>query len=178
MRCGTPGFGLIAFMLACAAAQAAPADQAAEDAKQLAGLFVQSCVRFAGDLKGLRAWAEQAKFAPLPADGQSVFLNGLPGIAYDATNKQGKFVIVSEDGGACSAVAQHADPAAVVASFEGFLRDQKVSFQMTGQHPDSQEAALSHREYSATRNGKPLEMLVSTTAAEGGGEAMLSLTSP
>lgn len=153
-------------------------EHAVMDAQQLAGLFVQSCVQFAGDPKGLRVWAQKTKFAPLPPDGQSAFLNGLPGIAYDATNTQGKFVLISEDGGACSAVAEHADAAAVVTALEGFLRDQKVPFELTSQRSDSQETALQHREYAANRDGRPLAMLVSTTASPEGGEAMLSVTSP
>jgi hypothetical protein len=135
-------------------------------------------VQFAGDTKALRGWAQKTKFAPLPPDGQTAFLNGLPGIAYDATNTHGKFVLISEDGGACSAVAERADPAALVSALEGFLRDQKVAFELTAQHQDAQEAALEHREYAARRDGRSLAMLVSTTAADGGGEAMLSVTSP
>jgi hypothetical protein len=151
---------------------------AVDDAQQLAGLFVQSCVQFAGDVRGLRDWARKTGFPPLPAPGQAAFLNGLPGVAYDATNTRGKFVLISEDVGECSVVAERADPAAVVTSLEGFLHDQKVAFQLTAQHADSQEAALQHREYSASRDGRNLGMLVSTTSAEGGGEAMLSVTSP
>ena len=176
MRNRALALGLVAGL--SVAARAWADDQAVTDAKQLAGLFVQTCVQFAGDAKALRGWAQKTRFAPLPPDGQSAFLNGLPGIAYDATNTHGKFVLISEDGGSCSAVAEHADGAALIAALEETLHEQKVVFQVTSQHPDREEAAMEHREYAATRDGRALAMLVSTTPGDGGGEAMLSLTSP
>ena len=157
---------------------AARAGSPADDSRQADGLFLQTCVRFAGDTSGLRAWAKQTNFLPLPPQGQAAFLNGLPGIAFDATNTHGKFVLISEDGGECSVVAEHADPDALVGTLESMLATAKIGFKVTDQHTDPTEATLHHREYDATANGHGFSMLVSTTSGAQGGEAMLSVTPP
>lgn len=63
-----------------------------DGAAQVVGLFMQSCIRFAGDPTGLRKWAPTAGIQPLPAKGQQAFLYGLPGEVFDASTKQGKLV--------------------------------------------------------------------------------------
>ena len=80
-------------------------------AKQVAGLFMQSCVQFAGDRDGLRGWARKTGLNALPAEAQDRFLYGLPGVVFDASNKEGKFVLVSEDAGSCSTLAEMANGA-------------------------------------------------------------------
>src|SRR3954464_15949829 len=82
--------------------------------EQLAGLFMQSCVRFAGNAPGLSRWIDEIKLPALPPPGQQAFLKGRRGIAYDATNPEGKFVILSGEDGSCSAIVDRADSAALV----------------------------------------------------------------
>ena len=64
-------------------------DQAAE---QVTGLFMQSCIQFAGDKDGLRQWARKLALPELPAAIRDRFLYGRPGVVFDASNKDGKFV--------------------------------------------------------------------------------------
>ena len=59
------------------------------NAKQVAGLFMQSCLRFAGGKDGLRDWAAKTGLKALPTEAQDQFLYGLPGVVFDASN-QGK----------------------------------------------------------------------------------------
>ena len=98
----------------CALAALAPgahaADPAGADAAaQVVGLFMQSCVRFAGDVSGLRAWAAHATgMQVLSQQAQQAFLYGLPGEVFDASTKAGKLVLISENSGACSAMAEFA----------------------------------------------------------------------
>jgi hypothetical protein len=97
--------GLLMMAVAWTGTLAVPAraDEApVANAKQVAGLFMQSCLQFAGDKDGLRDWAKKTGLKELPAEAQDQFLYGLPGVVFDASNKDGKFVLVSEDGGSCS----------------------------------------------------------------------------
>src|SRR4051794_12631662 len=106
---------LLAIVLAIPPCAASRADDTAQvNAKQVAGLFMQSCLQYAGSKEGLRAWARKTGLKELPKDIQDRFLYGLPGVVFDASNKEGKFVLVSEDRGSCSALAESASGAAVL----------------------------------------------------------------
>jgi hypothetical protein len=143
-------------------------------AKQVAGLFVQSCVQFAGDKDALRAWAKKTGLQELPPSAQDRFLYGLPGVVFDASNKDGKFVLVSEDGGSCSVVAEMASGAGVISDLEKDLNDAKISFKVTAEKPDSEEKILNHREYQASQGDRGWLLLVSTVKDPVGGQAMLT----
>ena len=164
--------------LAAWAACAIPvrADDAPDvNAKQVAGLFMQSCIQFAGDRDGLRNWAKQTKLTELPGEAADHFLYGLPGVVFDASNKDGKFVLVSEDGGSCSAIAETAKGTSVIADLEQDLNAAKIAFKVTGEKNDAEEKALKHREYLATQGDRQWLLLVSTVQdANGGGQAMLT----
>jgi hypothetical protein len=168
----------------CACALAALALTARADdvagssaAAQVVGLFMQSCVRFAGDPSGLRAWAPKAGIQPLPTAGQQAFLYGLPGEVFDASTKQGKLVLISENSGACSAMAESASGAEVVNVLEQVLQMSHISFTMTREDDDAKEKDLHHREYTASQGARQWQMLVSTVKGTAPGEVMLT-TSP
>ena len=82
---------------------------------------------------GLRDWAKKTGLKDLPADVQDHFLYGLPGVVFDASNKDGKFVLVSEDGGSCSVVAEIASGPGVITDLEQDLNDAKITFKVTGE---------------------------------------------
>ena len=169
----------------CACALAAVALGArAEDvpgsgaAAQIVGLFMQSCVRFAGDPTGLRAWAVHAGgMRPLPTEGQQAFLYGLPGEVFDASTKEGKLVVISESSGACSAMAESASGTEVVKGLEQAMQLSHINFTMTHEDDDKTEKDLHHREYTASQGKREWEMLVSTVKGAAPGEVMLT-TSP
>jgi hypothetical protein len=144
--------------------------QAADNAAQLAGLFMQSCVAFAGDRDGLRAWATRNHLPALPPPGQSAFLRGQPGVAYDATNNVGKFVVLSGDNGGCSAIAEHAEPQQLITRFEQDLRDSGLPVLVIEEHDDPDDRALHHRSY---RIGRWI-FVVSTATGGGEGPAMVT----
>ena len=173
MRLGCMGIVAIATFAAMPSSAGAgdPPDVAA---KQVAGLFVQSCVRFADDKDGLRGWAGKTGLKALPAGAQSRFLYGLPGVVFDASNKLGKFVLVSEDGGSCSVVAEMASGPVVIADLEQDLNEAKISFKVTAEKADAEEKALKHREYRASRGERGWLLLVSTVRDPVGGQAMLT----
>ena len=65
------------------------------------------------------------------------------GVVFDASNKDGKFVLVSEDGGSCSVVAETASGAGVIADLEQDLNDAKIAFKVTGDKSDAEEKAAA-----------------------------------
>ncbi len=146
-------------------------------ASQLVGLFMQSCVRFALDPNGVREWATHAGLKPLPPEGQQAFLYGLPGQVFDASTKDGKLVVISENSGACSALAESASGATVVTVLEHVMQVAHIDLAMTHEDDDKTEKVLHHCEYTAARDGRQWEMLVSTVKGNAPGEVMLT-TSP
>jgi hypothetical protein len=156
------------------ALQARAADAPNSSAKQVAGLFMQGCVQFAGDRDGLREWARKLGLQELPADVQEQFLYGLPGVVFDASNKEGKFVLVSEDNGSCSAIAEMASGPNVIAELEKYMQGASISFNVTAEKGDEAEKALKHREYVAAQGQRQWLLLISTVKSPTGGQAMLT----
>jgi len=166
---------LLAMALAIGPAAGARADDTAKtNAKQVAGLFMQSCLQFAGNRDELRTWAKKKGLKELPAEVQERFLYGLPGIVFDASNKDGKFILVSEDGGSCSAMAETASGPAVLSDLEQDMHDAQINFQMTSERADAEEKTLRHREYMASQGQRNWLLLVSIVQDPGGGQAMLT----
>jgi|SRR5579871_5290920 len=166
-----------AMVIAVAAVYVVPAcadDPNTASAKQIAGLFMQSCVQFAGDKNGLRDWAKKTGLKELPAQVQEQFLYGLPGVVFDASNKDGKFVLVSEDGGSCSAIADAANGTGVIANLEQDMNAAKMTFKMTAEKIDAVEKNLKHREYLASLAGREWLLLISTVKDPEVGQAMLT----
>jgi hypothetical protein len=167
--------GVVAILAVVGQVSSAGADDLPEvAAKQAAGLFMQSCIRFAGDKDGLRDWAKKTGLKVLPDGVQEHFLYGLPGIVFDASNKTGKFVVVSEDGGSCSVVVEMASGPVVITDLERAMNDAKISFKVTGEKTDSEESALKHREYQASQGQREWLLLVSTVKDPIGGQVMLT----
>jgi hypothetical protein len=153
---------------------AVPDPAAADAAAQVVGLFMQSCVRFAGDPDGLRAWAPKAGMQPLPAQGQQAFLYGLPGVVFDASTKSDKLVVISENEGACSAMSESASGPLVVKTLEQVMQQAHIDFTMTHEDDDQQEKTLHHREYTASQGTRHWEMLISVVKGAAPGEVMLT----
>ena len=148
-----------------------------DPAAQAAGLFMQSCVRFAANTKGLRQWAAHRHLRRIQPPHDEAFLYGLPGMVFDATATAGrriKLVVVSEDSGSCSVVVEHAKGVALLHRLDADLKAAGVVFKVTEDGPDAQEKDLRNRAYDAGLDGKHWQMLVSTVADPSGGEAMLT----
>jgi hypothetical protein len=173
------GMGIMAYAGIMALGAPARADDMSDAAaKQLAGLFMQSCIQFSGDKEGLRGWANMTGLAQLPAEAQKRFLYGMPGAVFDASNATGKFVLISEDSGSCSVVAQSASGSGAVTDLEQDMTAAKITFRVASDQPDSQEKALEHREYVASRGEREWRLLVSTVKNAGGGQVMLTANRP
>jgi hypothetical protein len=146
-------------------------------AAQVVGLFMQSCVHFVGEPVKLRTWAVRAGIEPLPMGGQQAFLYGLPGEVFDASTKHGKLVLISENSGACSALAESASGPEVVKMLEQVMQTSHINLTLTHEDDDKSEKTLHHREYTASQGDRQWDMLVSTVKGAAPGEVMLT-TSP
>jgi hypothetical protein len=145
-----------------------------DNAAQLAGLFMQSCLPFAGDRVGLRNWAHQLNLAELPEQARAAFLHGAPGNVFDASNPTGKFVVISEDAGGCAVLAANASGPAVVKALEDDLRQASIGFAPGPDAPDPQVKQLQHREYAASLGTRKWRIVASTVRDQQGGRAMLT----
>jgi hypothetical protein len=160
---------LVSLLLALPAHAAEPSAPA-----QLAGLFVQGCLRFAGHPPALRAWAAQNMLPPLPEPATKLFLHGAPGRAFDASAPGIKLVLASSDDGICSVVTDRAASAEVTTALEAGLKQAGVAFRLAIDRDDTAAKALHFREYLATRNGLSWRILVATVHDPAGGQAMLT----
>lgn len=146
----------------------------ADMAPQLAGLFMQGCLPFAGTPARLRAWAHTANLPEVPEAARAAFLHGAPGQVFDASNPNGKFVLVSSDDGICAAVTNHAAGPAVVAALETDMQKWGIAFRMVIERDDKQIVALHHREYLAAKDGRGWRILAATVKDQPAGQAMLT----
>lgn len=135
---------------------------------------MQSCVQFAAQPEALRQWIKSKHLKPVPKPYANDFLYGLPGVVYNATTAAGKLVLVSQDGGSCSVVAESAQGAALLDQLETDLKAAGIAYNVTADGPDPLEKDLHNRAYDASSGGKHWLMLVSTVNDSAGGEAMLT----
>jgi hypothetical protein len=147
---------------------------ASDTPRQLAGLFIQSCLAFSGDANGLRVWAHQTGLTELPDPARAGFLHGSPGVVFDASTPASKLVVASSDDGICSAITSQAFSAAVVTALETDLTGLGVAFRLAVERDDKRIPALHDREYLATKNGRSWRILAATVTDQKGGEAMLT----
>ena len=105
-----------------------------------------------------------------PAD--KAFLNRAPGQVFDASNVNGKFVVVSSDDGICAVITNQADGGEMARSLETMLREASIEFRLVIERDDKQNPLLHHREYLATRAGRSWRILAATTRDSG--QAMLT----
>ncbi len=147
----------------------------ADSATQLAGLFMQSCVPFAGDHTALRDWAHQLGLAEVPEPARAAFLHGAPGMVFDASNPAGKFVVISDDAGGCSVLAATANGPDVLKALEDDLHQAGISLHTRRGHRRSKSKRIcgisTTPPPSAHGNG---EIVAGTVRDQQGGRAMLT----
>jgi hypothetical protein len=167
--------GLAASLWLAAVTHSVAAQPSASDAAaQLAGLFMQSCLPYAGNPAALRAWARRTGLPTLPDPARAAFLHGAPGMVFDASTGGGKYVLASSDDGICSAITDAATDAAVVAALEDDLHRIGVAFRRVIERDDKQVGAVHYREYLAAKDGRGWRILAATVKDAGSGQAMLT----
>lgn len=135
---------------------------------------MQSCLSYAGDPAGLRAWAAQKGLPKVPEQARKSFLLGAPGDVFDASDVEGKFVVASADDGICSAATDKVTQTAIVAALESDLRASGIAFRLVIERDDKVVPDIHDREYLATRNGRSWRILLATVKDPAGGQAMIT----
>ena len=80
--------------------------QADSDPAQVVGLFVQTCVKFAGYPRGLQQWVAAHHLPQLSGNQAAVFLGMAPGEAFAANTKSGEHVLDLFSNGLCGVIAK------------------------------------------------------------------------
>jgi hypothetical protein len=143
-------------------------------ADELAGLFIQACLPFAGTPGALRDWAGKIGLPPVPDQARAAFLHGAPGQAFEASAAGTKLVLVSSDDGLCSAVTDHATEQEVTQALESALQAQGLKFRLVIERDDIKVAAIHDREYLAAKDKRGWRILAASVKGDQGGEAMLT----
>jgi hypothetical protein len=131
-------------------------------------------MRFAGDRGGLRDWAHRTGLADVPEPARAVFLHGASGMAFDASNTNGKFVLISDDAGGCSAVAEMANGRALFDALEAAMRQVGIGVTLSREVADPEEKQLQHREYTVLQGTRTRRIVAGTVRDQQGGRAMLT----
>jgi hypothetical protein len=151
-----------------------PATAFAGPADELSGLFMQTCVPYAGRPVTLRQWAAGRKLPEVPDTARATFLHGAPGKVFDASNDAGKFVLLSADDGICAVVTNHAGSLETIQALERSLAEAGIRFRLVAERDDPAEAKLHHREYLAAGSGRTWRILAETVNDSAPGQAMLT----
>ncbi len=138
-------------------------------ATELAGLFAQTCVDYAGDAAGLRAWVAAQGLRPLPREAQHVFLLGPlgPGIAYNASGGAGQFFVVSYDDGACTAIGAAINAAALLPALRNELGAPNLSLELAFDRVDPTNAHRRLRGFTLSEGEAVAAILMDTNSADG-----------
>lgn len=140
-----------------------PAGQAIPNgADQLVGLFGATCLHFAGDTAGLRAFLTQQGAPAMPQQARDAFLAGRAGQVFDVSVPNTNLALVSLDDGGCEAVVDKANPAEVVPTLRQSAQEAHVTIQDLGAQADKSGKGLTHSAFLLTSGGKPMHVLVST----------------
>jgi hypothetical protein len=140
--------------------------------EELSGLFLQTCLPYAGQPAALRQWATRATLPEVPDPARAAFLNGAPGQVFDASNTAGKFALLSSDDGICAVVTDRAGDLATAQALERTLAEAGIKFRLVIERNDKLNPKLHHREYLASRSERAWRILVATV--HDNGQAMLT----
>lgn len=152
-----------------------PATAVAGPAEELAALFMQTCMPYAGHPQALRQWAAREKLPVVPDPARTAFLNGAPGQVFDASNANGKLALLSSDDGTCAVVTDHAGDLQTAQALERAMAAAGVTFRLVIERDDKLNPKLHHREYLATRTGDGAwRILAATVHGDAPGQAMLT----
>ncbi len=134
-------------------------------ADQVVGLFVATCLRYPGDVAGLRGWVSGQGAPAMPRQASDAFLAGRPGQVFDVSYQTTRLALISLDDGGCEAVAEFADPQLVVSYVAEALRQAATPATLKGDFSDRQHPGVSQRVWEATLAGRQW-VLNAVTAAQ------------
>ncbi len=168
-----PGIPQSGAMAQGGAQQSEPAD----GADQVVGLFLQTCLHYAGNAPGLRSWLAQERAPQMAQQMQSFFLAGRQGTVYDVSSQTVRLALVSADDNSCSAYADTADAGQTIAYLQQAMQQAGIRFTGQAAPPDQRNPSLSHAGYQAMISNRPWAVLVTTspTPVQNEPQAVLTL---
>ena len=131
-------------------------------ADQLVGLFGATCLHFAGDTAGLRAFLTQQGAPVMPDQARTAFLAGRTGQAYDVSVPNVNLALVSLDNGVCEAVVEKAEPSEILPTLQRSAQEAQVNVQNLGTQADKTGKGIEHTALLLTSGAKKMHVLVST----------------
>ena len=143
---------------------AAPPAGPVSGADQVVGLFGATCLHYAGDVPGLRAFLQQQGAPAMPQQAKDAFLAGRQGQVFDVSYQTQKLALVSIDDGSCEAVADQANPQEVVSTLQQAARENGATLTPMDA-PPSKRAGVQQTAYTLTIAGRSMHVLVSTASA-------------
>lgn len=152
-------------------AAGAPADAASRQqamqagADQVVGLFMATCLRYPGDVPGLRGWVTGQGAPAMPRQASDAFLAGRAGQVFDVSYQSTRLALISLEDGGCEAVAEYADPQLVVSYVAEALRQAATPVTLKGDFSDPQHPGVGQRVWEATLAGRQW-VLNAVTAAQ------------
>jgi hypothetical protein len=145
-----------------------------DGATQAAGLFLQTCLNFAGSPAGLRDFLKKRQVPELNPEGRAIFLRDHVGMGFDASNKATRLAVVSEDNGVCSIFAGQGNLAQVLPLIESINRSLALQMsQSGGKETDSVHA----RYYNVIIKDRTYKLVISDNPVAGAAiQAALTLS--
>lgn len=146
----------------------------AGQARELAGLFTQSCLPFSGHPGALRRWTADQRLPLVPDPARKTFLGEAEGQVFDGSNAAGKFVLISADDGRCTVVTDRSADRETTEALGRALRDAGVTLRLVGEHTNGSRGELHEREYLAVRRNRAWRIQLRTASDGREGRAAVS----
>lgn len=175
MRKTLLGLALVAF--AATRASAGADNLSTSGSLQAAGLFRMACLDNAGDSAGVRAFLDGHGLQRFPAEASKAFLQSRRGVAYNATAKDIRLAVSSEDDGACTVFADHADARVLASTLEELWQRLGIRYVLIRDHDDESMKTLHHRAYHLKIGERIFLTVMTTDAAPGKIQAFITLSS-
>ena len=146
----------------CLTAQPA---RAADQAREVVGLFVQSCLKYVGQPTELLDWIKATpQLRQFPAREAEAFLEGKRGDVWSAENDAGLFALVVFADDTCSVFAQQASADQVSLVFEDYVRRKGLPLNKIGDKREYVRGIDERVETWRTSGGDfPYEVVVMTS---------------
>ncbi len=122
--------------------------------EQVVGLFVATCLRYPGDVAGLRGWVTGQGAPAMPHQAADAFLARRPGQVFDVSYQTSRLALISLDDGGCEAVSEFADPQLVVSYVGEALSQGGTDATRKGDFSDPRHPGVSQRVWQATLAGR------------------------
>ena len=155
----------------------APTAKAADPAREVVGLFVQSCLRYVEEPPELRAWIDSIpQLQKLSPRQSQQFLGGRGGDVWSAANDAGLFALIVFDDDSCSVMAQYATATEVSQVFLEYLRRKDLPIDKVGDQTKYNRGIDQREETYRSRSGSILYEVVVLTSRSPRAEVQAVLT--